>query len=60
MCFCLVQCLLTLTEDNSVAIEWLCNQKENLSLLESLLSSDDYSIGTATLVRAVIVGKQVH
>ena len=59
LCY-LAQCLLTLTEDNGTVIKWLCDHQENLSLLESLLSSDCYTIGTATLVRAVVVGKQVH
>ena len=54
---CLAQCLLTLTEDNGTAITWLCEHTENLSLLESLLPSDSYTIGTITLVRALVVGK---
>lgn len=55
---CIAHCLLTLTEDNDTAIQWLCDHKEYLSLLESLLSSSDgYSIGSTTLVRALVVGE---
>ena len=55
---CIAHCLLTLTEDNDTAIQWLCDHKEYLSLLESLLSSSDgHSIGSTTLIRALVVGR---
>jgi len=50
-------CLLTVTEDNQTAIQWLSSNQEHLMSLESLLSYDQFTMATRTLIKSLVAGK---